>query len=67
MKYNFNNADHSLSQYDGQEVEYLGKALGTDVPGISEGDQLHKVRFQDGREATVFADELINPASARSD
>lgn len=64
MKYNFNNADHSLAQYDGQEVTYLGKALGQSVPGISSGDQLHKVRFEDGREAAVFADELINPAGA---
>lgn len=61
MKYNFNNADRSLSQYDGQEATYLGPALGQSVPGISRGDQLHKVRFEDGREATVFADELINP------
>lgn len=62
MKYRFNNADRTLEQYDGQEVAYLGLGLGQPVPGITTGDQLHKVRFEDGREAIVFADELINPA-----
>jgi hypothetical protein len=61
MIYHYNNANERLEQYDGQTVEYLGKALGQDVPGIPKSDQLHNVRFQDGTEGTVFADELINP------
>jgi hypothetical protein len=65
MKYHFNNFDLTLREHDGEEVEYIGRYPSKfAVPGISNEDQLHKIRFQDGREAIVFADELINPVAA---
>lgn len=69
MRYTFNNANRNLQKYDGQEVTYLGKALGgLDVPEIDpkagSGDEWHRIRFQDGVGAIVHSDELINPAGA---
>lgn len=67
MKYSFNNHDLTLREYDGEEVEYVCREpSGFAVPGISNEDQLHRIRFQDGKEAVVFADELVNPSTSEA-
>lgn len=56
MKYNFNNTDRDLLKYDGQQVAYLSRV----------DEKTHRVRFEDGHEAIVNADEIINPGGPKN-